>query len=176
MRRVLFALLAEAGISAWLTIWGIRMLLKAERSIPLFGELPVEGLTPELFGLLLTAFSAYALVTALWRMIPLIRCLWLERTLQGDGVTVRGVITDLHRSRVIQVNQTYSVRLTILCTAPSGREIEFKSPIIWAPEARVGDAIDVIFDPADEERYFICLVEKKFVRDSLKDKGKRRFL
>lgn len=176
MRRVLLALLAEAGVSAGLTIWGIRMMVRAERSIPLFGELPVEGLTPELFGLLLTAFSAYALVTALWRMIPLIRCLWLERTLQGDGVTVRGVITDLHRIRVIQVNQTWSVRLTILCTAPSGREIEFKSPIIWAPEARVGDTIDVIFDPADEERYFIRLVEKKFVRDSLKDKGKRRFL
>ena len=176
MKRVLFALLAEAGVSSGLTIWGIRMLLKAERSIPLFGELPVESLTPEMFGLLLTAFGAYTLVVALWRMIPLVRCLWLERTLQGDGVTVRGVITDLHRSKVIQVNQTWSVRLTILCTAPSGRELEFKSPILWAPEAQVGDDIDVIFDPADEERYFIRLVEKKFVRDSLKDKGKRRFL
>lgn len=176
MRRVLLALLAEAGISSGLTVWGIRMLLKAERSIPLFGELPVEGLTPELFGLLLTAFSAYTLVAALWRMIPLIRCLSLEKTLQGSGVAVRGVITDLHRSNVIRVNQTWSVRLTILCTAPSGRELEFKSPILWAPEAQVGDGIDVIFDPADEERYFIRLVEKKFVRDSLKDRGKRRFL
>lgn len=176
MKRVLLALLAEAGVSSGLTIWGIRMMMKAERSIPLFGELPVEGLTPELFGLLLTAFSAYTLVTALWQMIPLMRCLWLERTLGGASVTVRGVITDLHRSRVIRVNQTWSVRLTILCTAPSGRELEFRSPIIWAPEAQVGDGIDVIFDPADEERYFIRLVEKKFVRDSLKDKGKRRFL
>lgn len=176
MKRVLFALLAEAGVSSGLIVWGIRMMLKAERSIPVFGELPVEGLTPEMLGLLLTVISAYTLVVALWRMIPLVRFLWLERTLGGDGMTVRGVITDLHRSRVIQVNQTWSVRLTIRCIAPSGRELEFRSPILWAPEAQVGDDIDVIFDPADEERYFIRLVEKKFVRDSLKDQKKRRFL
>lgn len=174
MRRVLLALLAEAGVSLWLTVWGIRLLVKAETSIPLFGELPVEGLTPELFGLLLTAISACSLVAALWRMIPLVRSLWLEKTLRESGVTVPGVITDLHQSRVIRVNQTWSVRLTILCTAPSGRELEFKSPILWAPEAQVGDAIDVIFDPMNEERYFIRLREKKFVRDSLMEKGKRR--
>ena len=176
MRRVFFALLAELFTSAALTVWGIRLLVKAETGIPLFGELPFDGLTPEMFGLLLTAISAYNLVACLWRMIPLIRCLWLERTLQGEGVTVHGVITDLHQSRVIRVNQTWSVRLTILCTAPSGRELEFRSPILWAPEAQVGDGIDVIFDPRGEERYFIRLREKKFVRDSLMDKGKRRFL
>lgn len=175
MRRVLLALLAEAGISSVLTIWGIRMMVKAEHSIPLLGELPFEGLTPEMFGLVLTVVSAYTLVAALWRMIPLIRCLWLERTLQGESVAVRGMIADLHQSKVIRVNNTCSVRLTIRCTAPSGRELEFRSPILWAPEAQVGDSIDVIFDPVDEERYFIRLVEKKYERESLKDQGKRRF-
>lgn len=176
MRRVLFALLAEAGISSVLTVWGVRMLVKAESSIPLFGELPAGSLTPELFGLVLTVVSAYNLVTALWRIIPLVHSLRLERRLGKTGVTVRGVITDLHRKRVIQVYNTYSVQLTICCTAPSGRELEFRSPILWAPEAQVGDGIDVIFDPADEECYFIRLVKKKFICDSLKDQKRRRFL
>ena len=175
MRRVLLALLAEAGVSSVLTVWGIRLMVKAERSIPLFGELPFEGLTPQMYGLVLTVVSACTLAATLWRLIPLVRCLWLERTLQGKGVTVRGVITDLHQSKVIQVNQTCSVRLTIQCTAPSGKELEFRSPILWAPEAQVGEGVDVIFDPEDEERCFIRLVEKKYVRESLKDQGKRRF-
>lgn len=176
MKRVLLALLSELAVSAVLTVWGVRMLVTANASLPLFGELPLEGLTPEIFGLVLVAISAATFVAALWRLIPVARNLWLEKALAGDGITVRGVITDLQTSKVIRVNQTYSVRLTILCTAPSGRELEFRSPILWAPEAQAGDPVDVIFDPADEERYFIRLVEKKFVRDSLKDKGKRRFL
>lgn len=176
MRRVLIALMSEMAVSAALTVWGVRMLTKAETGIPLFGELPVEGLSPEMFGLLLTAASAVTLLVALWRLIPLARCLWLERTLKGEGIAIRGVITDMRNCRVIRVNQTYSVRLTIRCTAPSGREEEFVSPVIWAPEAQVGDAIDVIFDPMDEQRYFIRLVEKKYVRDSLKESKKGRVL
>lgn len=176
MRRVLLALLSEVAVSAVLIVWGIRMLLRNETSIPLFGELPFEGLTPDVFGMVLVAASAATFVVALWRLIPLVRNLWLDKALAEGGVTVRGVITDMQNCRVIRVNQTYSVRLTILCTAPSGREFEFKSPILWAPEAEAGDPVDVVFDPVDEERYCIRLVEKKFVRDSLKDKSKRRFL
>lgn len=179
MRRVLAALLAEIAVSALLLIWSIRMVLRAEAVLPLIGELPLPengGLTPEMFGYLLIAASGAAITVAIWRLIPLVRQLWMSKALASDGVCVQGVVKDMHNVKVIQVNRTYSVRLTILCTAPSGQETEVKSPVIWAPEIKVGDAVDVIFDRYNEERYFIRLHEKKFERDSLRDQRKRRFL
>lgn len=177
MRRVFLALLADIALSAVLIFWGVRMLTGVETALPIIGDLPVtEGPTPPMIGAFMTAVSAASVAVAGWQMIPVVRQLWLSRVLADEGVCVQGVVTDLHRVRVIQVNQTTSVRLTIRCTAPSGRETEVKSAAIWAPEVQCGDAVDVIFDPMNEERYFIRLREKKFVRDSLRDKNKGRFL
>lgn len=178
MRRVLVALLSEIAISTLLLVWSIRMIIRKEAVLPLIGELPLPengSFTPAMFGYLLIVVSVATMAVSLWRLIPLARQLWLTKVLAVDGECVQGMVTDMRNVKVIQVNHTYSVQLTILCTAPSGRQAEVKSPVIWAPETQVGDAVDVIFDHNNEDRYFIRLREKKFTRDSLKEQKKSRF-
>lgn len=178
MRRVLAALLSEIAISALLLVWSIRMIIRKEAVLPLFGELPLPengSLTPTMFGCLLIVVSVATMAVSLWRLVPLARQLWLSKSLAVDGECVQGVVTDMRNVKVIQVNHTYSVQLTILCTAPSGQEFEVKSPVMWAPDTKVGDAVDVIFDPINEDRHFIRLREKKFTRDSLKEQKKSKF-
>lgn len=178
MRRVFVALLSEIAISALLLIWSIRMVLRAEAVLPLIGELPLPesgNLTPTILGYLLIVVSVVTMAISLWRILPLARQIWYSKQLAAAGVCVQGVVKDIWKVNVIRVNQNYSVRLTILCTSPSGQEIEVKSPVTWAPDIKVGDTVDVIFDPNNEERYFIRLREKKFTRDSLQEQKKSRF-
>lgn len=177
MRRVFLTLLADIVLSAALLCWGVRMLSSAEISLPVIGRLSIlDGLSPKNFGMLLIAVNGVSLAIALWQLIPLARQFRLSSTLADSGVCVPGVVTDLRASRVIRVNSTTAVRLTIRCTTPSGLETEVKSPIIWAPETQCGDRVDVIFDPMDEHRYYIRLRLQAAVRDSLREKGKRRLL
>ena len=173
MKKVLLAFLLELLVAAAFLFVGLSMLAGAgftegpERMLSGFG---LAGSQP---ALVMIAAGAATAVYALWRMYPLLRQMWLQRALADTGVRVRGVVTDVRRARAIRVNQTSSVRLTIRCTPPSGRELELRSPILWAPGVKLGEGVDVLFDPEDEDRCCICLQEKRPVRDSLGDHPRR---
>lgn len=173
MKKVLMAFLLELLVAAVFLFVGIGMLAGIgfaegpERMLAGFG---LTGTQP---AWVMLAAGAATAVYALWRMFPLLRQMWLQRTLADTGVRVRGVITDVRRARAIRVNQTTSVRLTIRCTTPSGQELELRSPTLWAPGVKIGEGIDVLFDPENEDRYCTCLPERKTVRDSLGDRPHR---
>ena len=173
MKKVLLAFLLELLVAAAFLFVGLSMLAGAgftegpERMLSGFG---LAGSQP---ALVMIAAGAATAVYALWRMYPLLRQMWLQRALADTGVRVRGVITDVRRARAIRVNQTSSVRLTIRCTPPSGREVALRSPILWAPGVKLGEGVDVLFDPEDEDRYCICRQGKRPVRDALGDHPRR---
>lgn len=176
MKKVLLALLLELIPSGLMIALGAGILNEAEAVAGPTRLLTSQGLSREAAGWLVILLAVGTAMVTVVRLIPLVRQLWLSHALREDGLCIRGVITDMRSCKVIRVNQTTSVRLTIRCTAPSGQEREFVSPILWAPEAKVGDSVDVVFDRINEDRHFIRLREKQVVRKSLKDENIGRFL
>lgn len=174
MKKVLLALLLELIPSGLMIALGAGILNEEEVVAGPARLLTSQGLTREAAGWLVILLAAGTAMVTMGRLIPLLRHMWLGKALEEGGIRQRGVIVDMRSCKVIRVNQTTSVRLTIRCTTPMGRELEFKSPVVWAPESRIGDPVEVIFDPVDETRYCMRLLEKNYVRSSLKEQGRRR--
>lgn len=168
MKKVFFALLQGVAPSVVFMLLGGHILTGesqiAEGASQLMSNV---GLTRTGSGWLLIAAGVVTLLLTLGRMLPLMRQFRMKRALADTGVCVRAVVTDVKRVAAYKERGRSSVRLTLRCTPPSGVERELVSPLLWAPELRIGDGVDVIFDPADESRWFIRLKEERVVRDPL---------
>lgn len=77
------------------------------------------------------------------------------------GQRVRAEIVEVRQDRTVSVNGRHPWRVYAACEHPITREqVRLRSHYVWEDVPKVGDSVDVAFDPMNEKRYAFDLKEE----------------
>lgn len=82
----------------------------------------------------------------------------LREELLRFGVREKGVVTDIRIDRSYRVNGRSPLRIMVEAKHPfTGETKTLRAPLVWDATLSMGDAVEVLFDPQDEKKYYVLL-------------------
>ena len=74
------------------------------------------------------------------------------------GVREKGVVTDIRIDHTYRVNGRSPLRIMVEAKHPfTGETKTLRAPLVWDATLSTGDAVEVLFDPQDEKKYYVLL-------------------
>ena len=150
--KLIFGLMG--AIYAVIGVTFLVVAMKAAGGITRIFTLPEEKLAFAICGTVFTVLGAAFLVVTVSLALVGRNQQRMREELMQYGTRVTGNVIEVWVNHSVRVNGRSPLLARVQCAFPTG-DITLKSKNLWNACPSTGDAVEVIYDPMDEQRYVI---------------------